>query len=200
MSFSSFLLHHFSSLGYSFDLFCGHIFLAHFHCLWRSYSVPYSLCSYHNFVWVWPQYFHNVHFYLNIIFLNFEKEAWFRVAFLTSRSSLFGCFWVVLEKMAACLLRFPGSLPLLIFTGTFSLFLILWSLFYLILIPSQQFLINTCNLGWGGLAGQLHVYRVWTVSSCQTLPQSPCTHPEWTGRNLPVSAAIFKLPPSYASQ
>lgn len=51
-----------------------------------------------------PQYFYGVYFHVNMIFLNFMGDAWFRVAFLTSQISLFGCFWVVSIKK-------HGSLP-----------------------------------------------------------------------------------------
>lgn len=73
------------------------------------------------------------HFYLTLIVLNFQKLVWFGGAF-PAQSSFF-CFRVVFRNMAACALKFPGSVPLPNLNRHFLLHSWLLSLSYSVLNP-----------------------------------------------------------------
>ena len=82
-----------------------------------------SSFSHHNVVWIWPQYFSFVPFYMKLVSLNFKNEAGFWVAFLISQGSLFCCFlwkcsdllsWISwLSSPLLLTLDFPLTLSLL---------------------------------------------------------------------------------------
>lgn len=84
------------------------------------------------------------HFYLTLVVLNFQKVEWFGGAFLTAQSSFFFCFRVVFRNMAACALKFPGSVPLPNLNLHFLLPSRLLSLSYSVLNPPSS-LYSVCH-------------------------------------------------------
>lgn len=78
----------FKIVGYNFDPFCEHVFLAFFHCVQEWYSTPYSFILTAILYGICPLYVSIAFLYIKLVFLNFQKEAGFRVAFQMSELPL----------------------------------------------------------------------------------------------------------------
>lgn len=132
MSFTSFWLHHFSSLGHSLEgIFFWHTFTVYKEfILYLILFVLIIICVDFFSIFLWR---------LFLCEYNFPElcEGNLVQGSVSTFTELLWLFWGIFKNIVANLLRFPDSLPLSIFIGT-SFILSLWFIVYLILIPYQQ--------------------------------------------------------------